>query len=301
MTNELILSSEGTLLGALSDEDERTLQLKLWRLLSRQTEMYTMGDSSSVRIETAQALLESIQFCLNLYLKKSGNTKELLVTSDLDELFALGIKAVEEQIETGKQLYHAACVTAPEIDNISYKDTLIGIGGFFKHYDYRYFAQTISCDFDYQLCHAVEDSYQGIEFINEYLRRIIIENDFVRHFDHDRAIRLLESHCSDYRGLLINIYEPLAANAIGLALLHENVGALCVAEADRLRLKGLFETMSETPAKKALKDAARRVCSDLEIRDKAEEKYLLKTAEELYPRIEAALPHGNLGGVFLSC
>jgi len=300
MKNKIIVSAAGGLSGVLSDEDERTYQLKLWQLLKRQTEMYTMGDSSSVRVEIAQALLESIQFCLDLYLKKTGNSRTFLVTADLNEIFALGIKEVEEEVDLGRKLYHAVCLSSPGIENISFRDTIKSIGKFFKRYDYRYFAQTISCDIDYQLCHAVEDSFLGIEYINEYLRRVIIENDFIRRFDHDKAVSLLEKYCPDYRGLLINLYEPVAENAVGLALIKENVGGLCVSKKDLQRLSELFGKLSMTPAKHALREAAGRVCAELGIKDRASKSYLQKTAEGLYPRIEAALPSGSLGGIFLS-
>jgi len=283
----------------LTEDDEIKIQSKLWQLLARRTELYTMGDSSSVRVETAQELLQSINFCLDVYLKQSRNTKKLFVTAYLEELFALGQKALEGQIDLGKRLYNKACLTAPEIENISYKDTLRSIGGFFKQYDYRFFAHLIPCDIDYQLCHAVNESLKGVEYINQYLGRIIIENDFVRSFEKNRVESLLKSYCSDYKGLLINIYEPVAANAVGLALLHEDVKALNITASDCERLTRLFEPLSVTPAKTALNEAADRACTELGISDPSSVRYLRKTAEELYPRIEAALGHDNLGGIFL--
>lgn len=296
--NELILSSAG-LSGPITEEDERIIQTKLWQLLARRTELYTMGESSSVRIEIAQELLQSISFCLDLYLRQSGNTKKLFVNADLEELFKLGQAVCEEKIELGKLLYNKACLTAPEIENISYKDTLKDIGGFFKHYDYRFLAHQIPCDIDYQLCNPVKESLLGIEYINDYLGRIIIENDFVRRFEKDRIENLLSSYCSDYRGLLINLYSPLAANAVGLALLNENVSTLNVTASDEEGLVKLFEPLSATPTKNALNEAALRVCAELNINDASSVRYLRKTAEELYPRIEAALPHGNLSGIFI--
>ncbi len=297
--NELSLSRAG-LSGPLTEEDERIIQSKLWNLLARRTELYTMGDSSSVRIEIAQELLQSISFCLDLYLKKSGNTKKSFVEADLEELLKLGQAVCEEKIELGKLLYNKACLTAPEIENISYSDTLKDIGGFFKHYDYRFFAHQIPCDIDYQLCNPVKESMQGIEYINDYLGRIIIENDFVRRFEKNKAERLLLSYCSDYRGLLINLYAPLAANAIGLALLQEDVSTLNITASEGELLSKLFEPLSVTPAKKALSEAAIRVSSELKMSDDSSLRYLRKTAEELYPRIEAALPHGRLSGIFIS-
>jgi len=296
--NELILSSGGHS-EPLTEDDELLIQSKLWQLLARRTELYTMGDSSSVRIETAQELLQSINFCLEIYLKQSGKTKKLFVTADLEELFALGQKAIEKQIDLGKRLYNKACLTAPKIENISYMDTLRSIGGCFKRYDYRFFAHLIPCEIDYQLCHAVRESLQGIEYINQYLGRIIIENDFVRSFQKNRVESLLESYCSDYIGLLINIYEPIAANAVGLALLQEDVKELSITASDSERLTRFFEPLSATPAKIALNEAADRVCTELGISDPSSVRYLRKTTEELYPRIEAALGRGSLDGIFL--
>ncbi|MBP8640129.1 MAG: hypothetical protein KBI01_04420 [Oscillospiraceae bacterium] len=299
MSNNELTISNGDISQLLTEEDEIKIQAKLWQLLARRTELYTMGDSSSVRIETAQELLQSISFCLDLYLKQSGNTKGILATADPEELFKLGQKVLEEQLELGKKLYSKACLTSPEIENTSYTDTLRSIGSFFKKYDYRFFSHLIPCDIDYQLCHAVNEHLQGVEYVNQYLGRIIIENAFVRKFEKNAAVSLLNSYCSDYKGLLINLYEPIAVNAIGLTLLHEKSKGLGIASHHQQRLLELFETLTVTPAKKALVDAANRVCAELEISDPSSVRYLRKTAEELYPRIEAALPSGKLGGIFL--
>ena len=300
MSNNELTISNGDISQVLTEEDEINIQAKLWQLLARRTELYTMGEHSSVRIETAQELLQSISFCLDVYLKQSGNTKKLLSTADLEELFNLGQKALEEQLNLGKRLYSKACLTAPEIENISYKDTLRSISGFFKQYDYRFFAHLIPCDIDYQLCHAVKESLQGVEYINQYLGRIIIENGFIKRFEKNVAERLLNSYCSDYKGLLINLYEPLATNAIGLALLQEESKKLNITVADNNRLISLFESLTVTPAKKALADAADRVCTEIGINDPSSVRYLRKTAEGIYPRIEAALLHGDLSGIFLN-
>lgn len=298
MENDIV-SLNGGLSETLSEEEEQGVQAKLFALLARRTELYTMGESSSVRIETAQELLQSVIFCLNLYLKQSGNKRKLLAKADLEELFKLGQSAIEEQLELGKKLYKIACQSAPEIENTSYKDTLRNIGGFFKHYDYRFFAHLIPCEIDYQLCNPVQESLQGVEYINQYLGRIIIENDLVGRFETKKVESLLSSSVSDYKGLLINIYAPVAANAVGLALLREEVRPLCVTEADGKRLVKLFEPLSVTPAKKVLNEAADRVCAELKINDASSVRYLRKTAEELFPRIEAALSHGSLEGIFV--
>ena len=75
---------------------------------------------------------------------------------------------------------------------------------------------------------------------------------------------------------------------------------LDITDMENRQLTALFEPLTVTPAKKALADAADRVCAELGINDPSSVRYLRRTAEGLYPRIEAALPHGNLSGIFLS-
>jgi hypothetical protein len=173
------------------------------------------------------------------------------------------------------------------------------MGSFFRQYDYRFFAHQIPCYVDYQLCHSVPYELQGVEFINEYLRRLIIEDDFVRKFEKRNVEHLLENASPDYRGLLINIFEPVCTNAIGLALLNGDVFSLCITISDIERLSELFEPLSAIPAKKVLRDAGEYVCTILGITGASSIEYVGKTAEDLYPRIEVALPHGNLGGIFV--
>jgi hypothetical protein len=253
-----------------------------------------------VPAETARELLASLCFTLGLYLKESGSPAGRLVTDDLNDLFQQGIRVIEEKLACAKKLYQAACLGAPDIENISFRDTLRNLGLFFRRYDYRFFAHLVPCSVDYQLCHAVPDEPGGVEYVTEYLRRVIIENDFLRHFDRVRVEGLLRCYCPDYRGLLVNLYEPAAANAVGLVLTGGDVLSLDVTDHDRARLASLFEPLPASRAKESLLNAAARLCRTLEIRDDAARDYLAMTASSLFPRIAAAREHGGLDGIFLS-
>ena len=59
----------------ISDEEKEIIQIKLWELLGKVTERYTMGDSSSVPIEIAEELLKSICFLLKKEMKSSSLTE----------------------------------------------------------------------------------------------------------------------------------------------------------------------------------------------------------------------------------
>jgi len=300
------MKNELTPVGAFSpqettDTDIMAVQIKLWEFLGRRVRSYTMGDSSSVRIETAQELLHSACYVLRIDLNGNPSVLKSVLDWDLDCRFADGIKAVEQKIQTAGRLWQAACISIPKIENISLHATLKSIGSFSKRYHYRYFAHEIPCDIDYQLCHPVPETLLGVDYIIEYLRRILIEQDFLRRFEPALCIGLLDAYYPDYKGLLINLYEPIATNAIGLALIDSDPLKLDISSQEQERIAAILEPLPRKQSICALHSAASSVCSTLKIRRPVVRQYLRRLAAGLYPRIHAALSVGNLDGVFLSC
>ena len=64
--------------GLLNDVELEGIQMQILHLLARQTERYTGGESSSVRVETAQGLLLSIFYSIGLYLKSLPDTDTVI-------------------------------------------------------------------------------------------------------------------------------------------------------------------------------------------------------------------------------
>lgn len=284
----------------MSGEDQAAVHTKLWEFLGRCTARYTAGDSSSVPVETAQELLTSICFTLDVYFRSTKANPKLLVTEKLDVLFQAGLRIIEAKIEEGKQLWKIACISVPEIENISYTDTLRSIGVFFRRYDHHFLAHQIPCDIDYQLCRPVPEHYQGIEYVNEYLRCIITENGILRLFRRGLVVQLLERYCLDYKGILINLCEPVIVNATGLSLIRRFPLALQISEDNHLSIVKKFESLNESGARAALAEAAKHFYHTVGITDEFTKKYIISTSTDLYPRISAALPTGNLSGIFLT-
>lgn len=293
------ISNQGLRDGRFDEKDMLRIQKSLWILLAQQTERYTMGDSSSVPTETALELFKSICFSIGWYLQETGNDTGLL-TDNMQNLLQLSRAMLQERIEEGKKLLRQAVASAPPVGSRSYLDTLNGLGEFFRCYDCRFFAHQIPGNIDYQLNQPVPETLLGIAYVEEYLHRLLIENMFCRSFNTETMIRLLERSSPEYRELLVNIYEPVAVNAIGCVLLGKEVRELDISADDRIRLTDYFRKLDQDESRKALQAAADRVCSELGITDSASCDYLRQSSLELYPRIKAAIAGGDLEEVFPS-
>lgn len=148
----------------------------LLRLLAARTERYTMGDSSSVTVETAQALLESIQYTLWLGCEAQGYQLAALPTGvALPDLLAAGQAEAERRVKSGRTLLLRAKVLLQDIDDAALQETLAEIGQFFKRYDLWFFAHDIPCAIDYILEAPISEDLQGIDYVIAYLRALIAE------------------------------------------------------------------------------------------------------------------------------
>ena len=148
------------------EEIQRFLD-KLWQLLAKQTERYTMGDSTSVPTETAQELLASICYTLQFEMAQTGFTPRDLLNSDLYAAFQDGQAHLTAKVEETKRRWEFACAQT-QAD----ADTLRWIGCFFKKYDLYFFAHQTPWDMDYPLRPGASEQLKGITYVEACLREI---------------------------------------------------------------------------------------------------------------------------------
>jgi hypothetical protein len=278
--------------------DEVAFQDALLRLLERRTAIYTMGDSSSVPTYVAADLLRSICFVLGIDLEER-TVPERLLRVDLEREFTRRLAEVGRTVGATERLWRDVCIVMPLIPNIALRDTLTGIGDFFRYYDYRSMAQDIPCSIDYPLCHPVESSFLGVDYVAEYLRRLMIEARFLRCFEIAPCERVLAAATTDYIELLVNLYEPVAINAVGLALLGEDPARLVIGDVERKAIAARLGSLGDAQRARALKEAATRACDALCVSDEDAREYLGAVVPELLTRTEVGLAHGSLGGVYV--
>lgn len=299
MDNEVMMPDLPDL--PLGGEEKAALLTRLWQLLIEQTGRYTMGDSSSVRVETAEELFRSVCFTVNLCVKEGlYSYREIAGAEDPGLLMKRGYALIEEKVSKGRELLKKVMDNPPGMDNISYSYTVKGIETFFKRYDPLFFSHKVPADIDYQLCIPVPESLMGIEYINEYLRRLLFENLFLCKFDRAPAVSLLSCLYLGFWQLPVNLFEPVATNAVGLALLKKDPIGLDINREDEARLTKMFSSSDRGSAVKLLEGAAESAAAALGFVRPEQEDYLARFAIGLWPRIKSALPGGSLSGIFLN-
>jgi hypothetical protein len=281
-------------------------QAGLWQLFSQRAALYTSGESSSLPQETAQGLMASLLFTLGIKpdIDDAARLRELN-RKGLPAAFAEGLHALEEKTKLNRSLWKRVCLGTPLLESRALKDSLESIRDFEERYDYRFFAHVVPAEIDYPLCHPVPEDWEGIDYLNEYLKRLLVENAFMNRFGLTQCKALLKRIHPDYRILVINLFEPIATNALGLALAQAErsaILALNITQEHRMLIGERFKLLSQAQAYRLLTEASEGICTTLGLTDAGTLSYLKALAISLWPRIKTACVscQAGLEGVFLS-
>lgn len=261
----------------------------LYSLLSAQCKSFTGGQSSSLSVETVEALLSSICFSLSCFANKYG--QNALLEIPLEKALEGARDILKKRIQLCKTLYLTLLRLPFQPDNVSYRDTVNGMENFFKKYDYYFFADQIPCDIDYQLCLPVSESLWGVEFLTEYIKRLICEGRFCGAFQRYEITALLANFGSRNDELLINVFTPVLSNALGRVLLGHDISTLEVTPDGIEKLFSMFAGLKYEEALPIVDKASKLLCSRVGFSGYNAE-YVTESARTLIPRICRCDPKG---------
>ena len=261
----------------------------LYSLLSAQCKSFTGGQSSSLSAETVEALLSSICFSLSCFANKYG--QNALLEIPLEKALEGARDILKKRIQLCKTLYLTLLRLPFQPDNVSYRDTVNGMENFFKKYDYYFFADQIPCDIDYQLCLPVSENLWGVEYITEYIKRLICEGRFCGAFQRYEITALLANFGSRNDELLINVFTPVLSNALGRVLLGNDISTLEVTPDGIEKLFSMFAGLKYEEALPIVDKASKLLCSRVGFSGYNAE-YVTESARTLIPRICRCDPKG---------
>ena len=102
--------------GAYTEDGEHYFPLSGDTIVSmaRHTARYTAGGSSSLPVDTAQALLTSLRFTLGL---DDPARQRALLETGFEQGYREGVAALQQRVARGKRLWAAVCAHPPEVTN----------------------------------------------------------------------------------------------------------------------------------------------------------------------------------------
>lgn len=262
-----------------------------------------MGESSSIPEYDAMRLLESACFVLGVDPDDPNPAAlQTIAIEGVEVVFDRGMRRVEAEAARTKALWEDVCLNMPLLKSVALKDTLESLRDFETRYEPRFFAHEIPADIDYPLCFPVPEWVQGVDFVNRYLEQLLAESRFLQCFDVEACDRLLRSVHPDYGELILNLFEPVAVQALGCVLTECDVRALRIDDTARAQIADGLAGRSSQALRSLLEDAAERACERLGLREPCDlpvREYVRDLAAGLAPRVHSVLRSGGLEGVFL--
>lgn len=173
------------------------------------------------------------------------------------------------------------------------------ISGFWKMYDIRFFSHKIPCDIEYPLALPLPDSLQGVDYINRYLADLWCENRFLSEYEADDMAPVLARYCPGFEDLPVNLFEPIAANALALAILERRPDRpFRLGARDLEALYDLFQHMDRAEIRRCLDRGADRLWEEHPAFTSNVRAYFSRYCGYLAPRIDLLRDSGGLGGIF---
>ena len=143
-------------------------------------------------------------------------------------------------------------------------------------------------------------NYVGIEYINNYLETLSLENEFCYNFDICEINELLKGYDKKCELLLINIFELVLINSLGLIICGKSLKSLNINSIDREEIKNKLGKLSLEELQEALLKYAKRCCEILEIKNEALVNYIKKSTLKITSLIDESIKLNRLETVFIS-
>ncbi|MBU5307255.1 hypothetical protein KQI18_05595 [Clostridioides mangenotii] len=274
----------------ISKEDIYRIQSEVAKLLRNLILKSTKGQSSSIKVESAEQIMNSIWYALDAFCIKFESVEEIsdkLIKKSLVEIYTEGIKIIKEEFDMTKSHFEELLKNdaISKFENMAYRDTINeAFPTFFKKYNYEFAANNTMATIDYPL--AIEDNLtiEGLVYMKNYLDCLVEENKFIKLLQEKSLQHLLDEYSKyykiDYRVVLINIFEIAICNMIFCCFINKDISDLVINNYEfehvELVLYSLDKNKMEEAIKEKLEKAIKAIIEKLDISDTKLIDYLYK-------------------------
>lgn len=247
----------------ITEKDITNLQIQILELLDERVQKYNGENSSSIRKEIMEEILESNNYTISICLKKIRNPDkalESIIEKGLKTLYYEGRKDIDKMLNIIRIIYLKVKQNKLSINNDVYNDTIIGgISGFLKIYDADFKAYDMKITADYPLYNNLIGKLEGVEFIKEYLNSIFLENLFCSKFSENKLEYLLYGYSHDYKELIINIFEIVLFETIACKIVNRDIKDLTISKSE---LNTIYLNLKNKTRLEII-DYIEKICTDI--------------------------------------
>lgn len=288
----------------LTDEDIANLHIQILRLLDEMIYKYNGNESSSIRKEIAEDILRSNDYTISIYLKTLNDPEEAinqLKRKNLRYIYQEGRKKINKMLNIIRVMYIKIKKNKLNIQNGTYNDTIVnGIKGFLKIYDPDFKAHDMKITADYPLYNNLIGKLEGVEFINQYLNFICLENTFCKKFPENKIEYLLYGYSHDFQKLIINIFEIILLETIACKLVNRDIRDLAISTSELDEIYNILKDKEKVKIKDIIEKACQEILYDLELDDKLYQEYINENMGDIIEIIINAEEQKTLDKVFIT-
>ena len=272
----------------LSPEEQQKIMGQMHLLMGKQVQSYHkhrhMGNNSSVPVELAQELMESITYTINL-------VGGVYTNRNIEEALRLGQEILESRLTKAESMLELVNATAPQWQTECRWEALRYLRHYLEQYDHLHLAHKGPDDLFYPILISPPEGIQGIDSCLFYLNILWIENQIMAGVPDDA----LEEFWDRLPVGTLNQCEHLLINGIGKALLRTGIDPLIIEPEEHMQL--VVALMRATEEK--LKNAAELLCQFLDLRDENTCMYVKAVIPQLIMWIRNGIQNGNVENIFI--
>lgn len=291
----LSLLKECIRIGRMNTESVKKIQMETIYILKELIAKFTKGESSSIKTEIAEGILNSIYYTIDFALLNCKTPEEavsLIETFTIKNVYLKGVELIKSSIIKTKILYEEVKLKKLNVPFEIYNETIDkGIPNFFKNYEGLFSAHETVSSMDYPLIIDNMDLC-GIHYMKQYLDHLAAENLFCSYFKEDDIISLMDSYGRLYnmniRNAPINIFEVIINNSIFTTLIGKNSNDLKLSKSEYVILQNKLLNLQESELIEQIQFGIETMIVELSINQESLLTYINNYKQQFLYRISNA-------------
>lgn len=254
----------------LSPEERQRLLGQMHLLMKKQVRSYHkhrhMGENTSVPVELAQELMESVEYTVNL----AGG---IYAHGSIEEALRVGQELLNGRLAKARSLLELVNGTAPKWQPECRWEALRVLRRYLECYDPLHLAHQGPEDLFYPIPISLPEGLRGIDSGLFYLNVLWIENQIMDAVSEET----LDALWDRLPAAVLNPCEQLLRNAVGKILIGTDIEPLAFQQEEYMQL--IFALLGAT--EESLRASAKRLCCRLDLRNEGAIMYVEAVAMQL--------------------